>query len=156
MIIESVPLINYSIWRPVPSCFSPKPKLLQLEPIVSGSILVIDPKKPLSPHSQTRNAVLGRSTKIASVQSVRNAVRHLMMKASVQKKAPASQAASVPLAWCARVSGVFHLNSAMIVCVRVMETHTTLPLTVSTIPSMGSVHLWQHEIRILVANTSSR
>ena len=44
MIIESVPLINYHIWKPVPSYFSPKPNFLQLEPIISGYILIILPK----------------------------------------------------------------------------------------------------------------
>ena len=44
MITESIPLINYPIREPVPSYFSPKPKFLQLEPIMSGSLLTIGPK----------------------------------------------------------------------------------------------------------------
>ena len=61
MITESVPLINYPTGELVPSYFSPKPKFLQFEPIISGSILVTDPKNlanvcfvvtppPLIPH----------------------------------------------------------------------------------------------------------
>ena len=44
MITESVPLIYYPIKEPVPSSFSPKSKCILLEPAVSGSILVIDPR----------------------------------------------------------------------------------------------------------------
>ena len=35
--IESVPLINYPIWKLVPSYSSPKPKFFQLEPVISVS-----------------------------------------------------------------------------------------------------------------------
>ena len=41
---RSIPLINYTIWKSVSSYFSPKPKSLQLEPIIYVSILIIDPK----------------------------------------------------------------------------------------------------------------
>ena len=44
MITESVPPINYHIIEPVPAYFSSKPKFLWHEPIISVSILVIDPK----------------------------------------------------------------------------------------------------------------
>ena len=44
MITESVPLINYPIWKPIPSYFSPKPKFLQLEPVICGYLLINDPK----------------------------------------------------------------------------------------------------------------
>ena len=44
IITESFPLISYLIRDPLPSYFSPKPKFLPLEPVISGSILVIDPK----------------------------------------------------------------------------------------------------------------
>ena len=44
MITESVPLINYPIRKPIPSYFSPKPEFLQLEPVISGFILITDPK----------------------------------------------------------------------------------------------------------------
>ena len=37
-----IPLINYPIRELIPFYFSPKPKFLQLEPIMSGLILVID------------------------------------------------------------------------------------------------------------------
>ena len=44
MITESVPFINYTIWKPVPSYLYPKPKFLQLQPIISSFTLIIDPK----------------------------------------------------------------------------------------------------------------
>ena len=44
MITESVPLINYLIGKPIISYFPSKPKFLQLEPIISGVILVSDSK----------------------------------------------------------------------------------------------------------------
>ena len=44
MINESVPLINHPIKEPVPSYFFFKPKFLKFEPIISDSILAIDPK----------------------------------------------------------------------------------------------------------------
>ena len=44
MITESVLFISYPFREPVPSYFSFKLEFLQLEPVISGSILIIDPK----------------------------------------------------------------------------------------------------------------
>ena len=45
MMNESFPLINYHIWKPIPLYFSLQLKFLQLQAVISGSILIMDSKK---------------------------------------------------------------------------------------------------------------